>query len=296
LEKNSKVKKSKIVVFSHDAGGAQQLSSYLHYKKIFKVYGICSGPAIKIFKEKKIRVSKKNITELIKLGNIFLTTTSWKSNLEKKAMEKLFQKNKKFVTFIDHWVHFRKRFNKKYLPNEIWSFDKISYLKCKKIFKNVKIKLNKNFFTIYALDRIAKYKKNENYKFNYLYLTEPLSEVNLKFYKKKIKYNELDALNFFLEKCKHKKIKITIRVHPNENERKYKLIKNKYKNLKINFDKNSNVYKSFASNYNIVSYQSSLLYLAHKNRNRVLCSALNNKFKIHYLKNKNHYIYNYDRF
>ena len=52
MEKNSQVKKN-IVIFSHDAGGAQMLSSYLYSNKIFSVYGVCKGPSIKIFKEKK---------------------------------------------------------------------------------------------------------------------------------------------------------------------------------------------------------------------------------------------------
>ena len=41
MEKNSKLKNKKIVIFSHDAGGAQVLSSYLFSENINKVYGIC---------------------------------------------------------------------------------------------------------------------------------------------------------------------------------------------------------------------------------------------------------------
>ena len=51
MEKNNKIKKKKIIVFSHDAGGAQILSSYLLSKNINTVYGICKGPAREIFKE-----------------------------------------------------------------------------------------------------------------------------------------------------------------------------------------------------------------------------------------------------
>lgn len=293
MAKSSQVKK-KIVIFSHDAGGAQMLSSYLNSNKIFNVYGICRGPAVKIFKEKKINVKPINIKKAILIGDIFFTTTSWKSKLEKIAMKNLFLNKKKFITLIDHWVHFKKRFDFKYLPNELWSFDKKSYLICNKYFKNTKVRLKKNFFHKYALNEISKYNKGKNYKSNYLYLTEPISDLNLKLYKKKIKISEKDALNYFLGKCDRKK-NITIRVHPNDKQKKYKYILKKYSHLNIKFDDKTNIYMQLAINFNVVSYQSSVLNLAYKNKNRVLCSALTKTFKIHYLKKKNHYIYNHER-
>ncbi len=294
MGKNTKVKKKNIVIFSHDAGGAQILSSYLFKKNILSVYGICKGPAISIFKEKKIKVKKKTLKSLLNIGDIFFTTTSWNSILEKTAMKNLFQKRKRFITFIDHWLHFKKRFDFKYLPNEIWSFDIKSYDICKKMFRNTKIKFKKNYFHNYAVNKISQFKKNKNYKLNYLYLTEPISDLYRKFYKKNINSIEIDTINFFLKKCSPD-YNITIRVHPNDNYKKYKYINKEFKNLNIRFDNKTSLYKQFALNFNIVSYQSSLLYLANKNKNRVLCSATNNKFKIHYLKNKNNYIYNYDR-
>ena len=127
-----------------------------------------------------------------------------------------------------------------------------------------------------------------------MYLTEPISDLYMKLYKKKIKFSELDALNFFLNNCKNKK-KITIRVHPNDNVKKYNYVLKKFNHLNIKFDNKTSIYKQLATNFNVVSYQSSVLNLAHKNKNKVFCSALSKKFKIHYLKNKNNYIYNYER-
>jgi hypothetical protein len=296
MEKNNKIKNKSIVIFSHDAGGAQILSSYLSSKNILNVYGICKGPAVKIFKEKNIKIKKISIKEAVKICEIFITTTSWKSNLEKNIMKELCIRKKKFITFLDHWVHFKKRFNKKYLPTELWCFDKQSYLKAKKIFKKTEINLKKNFFHDYALKKILSYKKSLDYKNNFLYLTEPISDLYLKLYNKKVKISELDALEFFLKKCKTKKINITIRVHPNDTINKYRPIQKKFNKLNIKFDNKTSIYRQLAKNYNIVSYQSSILNLAFKNKNRVLTSTLNKKLKIHYLKKNNHYIYNYDRF
>ncbi len=294
MEKNNKIKKEKIIVFSHDAGGAQLLSSYLLSKNIYTVYGICKGPATKIFKEKKIKIKKISFKKSLKIGDYFFTTTSWKSNIEKTAMKYLFKEGKKFITLIDHWVHFKKRFDFRYLPEEIWSFDLMSYNICKKTFKNIKIKLKQNFFHEYAIKKIAKFKKNKQYKLNCLYLTEPISDLYNKLYNKKINISEIDALNFFLNKCDNKK-NITIRVHPNDSIKKYNYVLEKYKHLNIKFDNKTSIYRQLALNFNIVSYQSSILNLANKNKNKAICSATNKKFRIHYLKNKNNYIYNYER-
>lgn len=295
MEKNNKIIDKKIVVYSHDAGGAQILSSYLCSKKVNKVYGVCAGPALKIFKEKNIKIKKISIDKSIKIGDHFFTTTSWKSNLEKIAMKKLLKNKIKFITFIDHWVHFKKRFNPRYLPEEIWTFDSRSYTICKKIFKKVNVRLKKNYFHTFAIKKISNYKKPTKYKLNYLYLTEPLSNLYLKYYQKKIKTTEVDYLNYFLKKCSQK-INVTIRIHPNDKLKKYKNIIKKYNSLNIKIDNKTNLYKQLATNFNIVSYQSSLLNLALKNKNRVLCSSINKKFRLHYLKNNNQYIYNYERF
>ncbi len=290
METNSKIKK--IIVFSHDAGGAQILSSYLYLNNIKKVFGICEGPAKKIFKEKKIIVEKKSYRNLINSKAKFYTTTSWNSNIEKTAIKSLLIKNKKFITFMDHWENYKKRFFKNYIPDNIWSFDIKSYKKCELIFKKKNIFLKKNFFHIYALKKILNYKKPKNYKLNYLYLTEPLSELNKKFYKKKLGSPELKSLEFFLKKIKNKKIKITIRVHPNDKMSKYKNFQKKFKNLNIRFDNKTSVYKQFAQNFNIVSFKSSLMLLAFKNKNNVLSSSPRKLHRVHYLKNNHNYVYN----
>ncbi len=293
METNSKIKK--IIVFSHDAGGAQILSSYLYLNNIKKVFGICEGPAKKIFKEKKITVKKKNFKNLINSRANFYTTTSWNSNIEKNAIRSLLLKKQKFITFIDHWENYKKRFYKNYIPNNIWSFDKTSYNKCKIIFKKKNIFLKKNFFHFYALKKISKYKKPKNYRLNYLYLTEPLSELKKKFYKKKSNFPELKSLVFFLKKIKNKNIKITIRVHPNDKISKYKKIHKKFKNLNIKFDNQTNIFKQLAQNFNVVSYKSSIMLLALKNKNNVLSSCSRKLHRVHYLKNKQNYVYNFSK-
>ena len=290
METNSKIKK--IVVFSHDAGGAQVLSSYLYLKGMKKIYGICIGPSKKIFLEKKIRVINLSFKKLLEIGDKFFTTTSWKSDIEKKAIKNLKKKNKKVITFIDHWANFDKRFDKKFIPNEIWSFDKTSKKICEEKFKKTKIFLKRNYFHIYAKKKIRSFKKLRSDKNKFLYLTEPLTQLYLKLYKKKISSPEIINLNYFLNKIKSKNIKVTIRVHPNDRIKKYLYVKKKFKDLNITFDSSTSIYKQLATHKNIVSFQSSIMLLAKINNNRVICSSNKKSFKIHYLKKKQNYLTN----
>ncbi len=294
MERSNKVKK--IIIFSHDAGGAQILSSYLYFKNIKKVFGICEGPAKKIFKEKNILVKKISYKAAINTGGKFYTTTSWNSDIEKKAIKYLLKKGKPFITFIDHWENYEKRFFRKFIPKEIWSFDKESYLKCKKVFKNKNIILKKNFFHKYALDKISSYKRPKDYRLRYLFLTEPLSELRKKLYIKSSNYPEIKSLDFFLKKIKNKNIKVTIRVHPNDKLSKYMFFIKKFPKLNINFDNNTNIFKQISQHYHVISFKSSIMYLALKNNNNVLSSYPQKQHKIHYLKKKLNYVCNFKEF
>ena len=78
------------LVASHDAGGAETLSSWIKNKKFKKnklIYYL-KGPAFNIFKKKINNI--KNVT-IKKINNLkiskILTTTSWHSNLEKKIIK-----------------------------------------------------------------------------------------------------------------------------------------------------------------------------------------------------------------
>ena len=81
--------KSKVLVVSHDAGGAEILSSFIfNYPKIHFLYYL-EGPAKLIFNRKhpNINLEKELDDGLIKCDMI-LTGTSWQSNIEYIAIEK----------------------------------------------------------------------------------------------------------------------------------------------------------------------------------------------------------------
>ena len=94
-------------VVSHDAGGAEVLSSWILNNK--KEYRYClKGPALKIFKKKKIKIKNQSIKNLEKKSDFLNTSTSWPETLElkeikilnKKKKNKFLKKKKKKNNFI----------------------------------------------------------------------------------------------------------------------------------------------------------------------------------------------------
>lgn len=284
MENYSKKINKKIILFSNDPGGAQLLSSYFHYKNNKNLYLCCSKSTEKFFKEKKVKYKKISFKKGLSIGSSFYTSTSWKSNLEIRAIKELTKNNKKVITFIDGWDNYKARFyyrGKYYFPSEIWNFDKLANSYCKKIFsKKIKIKKKENYFIKFALKKISLEKKNKNFKKSCLFLTEPLTATHKKIYNKLPPYSELKAFYSFLKKIGSlKKIKyINIKVHPNDEIKNYiKIVKN-FKNLKIKFV-NKDIFSLLNENYYIASCSSSLMYLAEKNMNKVICCIPNRNIK-----------------
>ena len=166
MENYSKKIRKNIILFSNDPGGAQVLSSYFYYQKRKNIY-LCSPISTeKFFKEKKIKFKKISFRRALNIGSEFYTSTSWKSNIEVKAIKELIYRKKKVITFLDGWENYKARFkynNKYYFPTEIWSFDNLASKYCKKIFsKKIKLRNKKNFFIKYALGQTLSIKKSKN--------------------------------------------------------------------------------------------------------------------------------------
>jgi hypothetical protein len=265
----------KTLIVCNDAGAAQNISSYLYFNKIGYFLSI-SRIAKKIFKDKNVYKNNINFSEGLKISSFYITGTSWTS---KKEIILIKNYKEKVVTILDHWVNIKKRFllkKKYYFPREVWTFDKYSYQAAKEQLPGiVNVKKIKNYNLMYARIIENKVKKNNDYYNNYLYLTEPIKKFNKLYLKKKSKYTEIDAFSFFLNKLYffNRVNKVTIRVHPKDNKNQYlKLVKN-FKNFKIFFSNNSNVFKDLASNYNVVSCNSSILALASDlKKKKVYCS------------------------
>ena len=125
-----------IAIISHDAGGAELLSSYV--KNVKNKYFFClSGPAIKIFRKKLHKFTNRKLSFCLKKCNEIVASTG-ETNFEIKAIKRFKAHEKKTTAVLDHWSKYKKRFlfKKNYIfPNEIWASDNISYNASLKIFK-----------------------------------------------------------------------------------------------------------------------------------------------------------------
>ena len=249
------MKKKKILVASHDAGGANILSSFIKFNPGNYEY-ILTGPARKIFLNKlRIKQIKKKLN-LNNIKKIFLST-SWESKLEIKILKKAREKQIPIFSFLDHWTNYKKRFllNKKiFLPNKIIVTDNYAYKIAKKEFKKTKIIKVKNYYLMEAKNKLKFLirRKRGGKITKILYLTEPIT-ITEKVLKNKISSNnEFILLKNFLKKLKEfSRFKLTIRLHPQENKSKYKKFINE-SNYKIYLSNNKDLAKDINSNDLIV--------------------------------------------
>ena len=265
------MKNFKLIV-SSDPGGAYCLAFWAKKKKINFIS--CLGVhAKKIFKEVfNNKISTVSLNKGINLSNEIITSTSWKSDLEKKAML-LAKKNKKKITVLfDHWVNYedRVKINKKLIiPDKILVQDSFAEKKCKKIFKKLKILKIPNYFlnkNVLEIKR-KKIKKNNNI----LYLTEPIKE---HYYKKK-DYDEFSAIHFFLKninKIKNRINNIYIRIHPSEKKNKYLPITRKFKDLPIVFSKNRSLVSDISRCSTVCGCETFAMVIAVKAKKRTICT------------------------
>lgn len=221
----------KIAVISHDAGGAEIISSFIRRNKLDCFY-VLSGPAIKIFEGKLGVLDLKELDIAIDQANLILCGTSWENKIEVEAIARARTLKKHSIVFLDHWVNYQERFildNVVVLPDEIFVFDEFAMKTAQKLFFGVKLTLIENpyFLDIKShLSNISAPKKPKNEIFNILYVCEPIREHALRVYDNEMYwgYTEEDALKFFLMHLKVLSDKIsyiTIRPHPSEREEKY---------------------------------------------------------------------------
>jgi hypothetical protein len=259
------LKKKNLLVICNDAGGANLIFFFLKEKKLKYNYFL-EGPAKKIFKT-NLPNNNRNLKALINKADIIFLG-SGKGNLEYKAL-KIANFHKKYtVVFLDNWVNFKIRFDRKnnfLLPNEIWVFDEYAHILAKKTFnKKVIIKRKKNYF----FEFLKKKKKKIINKNKIIYFSsnydnfKKFSGLNKNFDIKIFK-NFLEKVNIVKNILNLKKLKIDILPHPSENTIKYYYISKKYLNfVKILYKKKL---VNIIRNYNYAaSTNSYALYIAKK--------------------------------
>ncbi len=221
-----------VVIVSHDAGGAEILSSWaLHSQEPYCL--VLDGPAVGIFRRKLGDCEFLGLDEAIERSDWVLCGTSWASDLERNAIRKARLAGKKVVAYLDHWVNYKERFQDdrpSCYPVELWVGDHYAYDIAVKEIPGVPIQLHENPY----VEDLKKRFKTLHLEFhtetfnaaNVLYVCEPIKEHaflqhgNERYWG----YTEDDAIRYFFEHIDLLGIeapKVSIRLHPSENKGKY---------------------------------------------------------------------------
>jgi hypothetical protein len=228
-----------VAVVSHDAGGAEVLSSYVIRHGINCNYSL-AGPAVNIFERKLGSLSVMSLDEAIQHSGWLLCGTSWQSDLEWQAIKIAKDYGKPSVAFLDHWGNYRERFTRRgliVLPDEIWVGDAYAESMAHRILPEVKVKLVVNPYFDDLKRKLAAAPKqdiNDGTGLTILFVSEPLREHGLRGFRNERHwgYTEEEGLHYSLSnlhvlgepiRC------VIIRPHPSEPPHKYDWVKKEYK-------------------------------------------------------------------
>ena len=227
-----------VCVVSHDAGGAEIISSYVRQNKIDCKF-VLAGPAVSIFERKLGKLHIQDLEQAISTSDFLLSGTSWQSDIEWQAIAMARAAGKMSVVFLDHWVNYLERFTREgvtHLPDEIWVGDALAESMAQNLFPSITIKLVENpYFDDLKkeLDELMARQECDPSGLRILYVCEPIREHALRNYGNEYHwgYTEEEALRFFLANTDLLGApigRIVIRPHPSEPSGKYDWVSQEY--------------------------------------------------------------------
>jgi hypothetical protein len=260
-----------IAIISHDAGGAEVLSSYVRQNGGDYGY-VLDGPARKIFSRKLGNLAELSLEDALKRSASIFCGTSWQSDLEFEAIKQAHMQRKHSVTFLDHWVNYSERFTRfgeTCLPDEIWVGDDYALSLASKVFKGTLVVRVDNPYLLDAKMELSGIKNQslaESDLLSILYICEPVGEHAFLRYgdRRYWGYVEEDALRYFLSNISvlGKPIKrIVIRPHPSETQEKYRWVSSEF-SLPIEFGGASTLFEEMANSNFIVGCESMAMVVA----------------------------------
>lgn len=137
---------SMLVIVSHDAGGAEVLSSYA--ARLHEPYRlVLEGPAVSIFERKLGNIARFDLQDALVGCEQLVTGTSWASDLELRALQAARRAGIPSASYLDHWVHYAERFqsgSETILPDEIWAGDEEALQMATCVFPGLNVRLVPN--------------------------------------------------------------------------------------------------------------------------------------------------------
>lgn len=219
-----------VAVVSHDAGGAEILSSWLN-RIDYSASVVAAGPAEVIFRRKCPQAEFLALDAALAKSTWVLCGTGWQSSFERQAIARGRALGKRTVAFLDHWVNYRERFDEaglSVLPDEIWVGDVEAERIARDLFDATPVVLQPNPYVEDLLAEIARVQKvrSGSAASRILYVCEPVADHALVQYgnERHWGYTEHDALLFFLTNVAALGLNIDaiiIRPHPSEPRNKY---------------------------------------------------------------------------
>ena len=243
----------KYLVVSHDAGGAEIVSSWVRQNPQNDYIYVLDGPADSIFRKKLKGIKNRPATELKRLvekTDFLLTGSSESSDLEKEAIKKAKLSNTKSATFLDYWHGYKERFvldGKMVLPDEIWVGDEYAFELAKQTFPKERIILKINPYLQELLEEKAKsvpdVKKGDGLRIIYLC---QLYKQKYQDIRGKVDYlTDVSAVEYFLQNVSDylpDKAEVKLRIHPLEAKDKYRNVIQAFNNsVKVAVSKNQSL-------------------------------------------------------
>ena len=114
-----------IAIVSHDAGGADLLSSWVAANPGNFCF-VLAGPAVDVFRRRLGDIDIIPLELAIAQAESLICSTSWGSDLEWTAIGLANSTGMRTVAVVDHWVNYQERFVRSpvlHLPDEIWVAD-----------------------------------------------------------------------------------------------------------------------------------------------------------------------------
>ncbi len=228
-----------VAIVAHDAGGAEILASYVAQNNICCKL-VLGGPAVNVFKRRFGAIEICTLEEAISACDWCLCGTGWQSDLEWRAIEQAHKAQKRIVGFLDHWVNYRQRFERKgiqYLPDELWVGDADAEKLARMHFPCVPTQLVPNPYFVELQQQIIELEIRKSSVSDggkrVLFVCDNISDhARLQYGDERYwGYTEFDAIEYFLENIQvlgDSVASVVIRPHPSDTKGKYDCILDKY--------------------------------------------------------------------
>lgn len=218
-------------VVSHDAGGAEILSSYVR-RCPGEYRFVLAGPAVRIFERKLGSLSILPLEAAIEESDEVWCGSGWQSRLECDAIEQARVWGRRSVVFLDHWVNYRERLTREgqlYLPDSFCVGDEYAERIANAVFPGIPVRIEPNPFLLDIQGEFGARPlrpTDASQMSSVLYLTEPVAEHARQHEgdERSFGYTEQEALEYFLANV-HRLVpavrRIVLRQHPAEPAGKY---------------------------------------------------------------------------